>query len=155
MQLRICSGRHFEETFGTHLGEKPYKCNQCVYASARAGSLKTHLKTHSGEIQCTLCDYASVTAGNLRTHLKIHLGEKSYKCNQWDYASVRHVIWGHIWKCTLEKSHTNAANATMHPFGQIVWGHIWKLILEKSKNKCNQCDNESVGANHLRTHLKT
>ena len=92
MQLRICSGRHFEETFGTHRGEKPYKCNQCVYASARAGSLKTHLKTHSGEIQCTLCDYASVTAGNLRTHLKIHLGEKSYKCNQWDYASVRHVI---------------------------------------------------------------
>ena len=30
-------------------GEKPNKCNQCEYASSRADTLRTHLKTHSGE----------------------------------------------------------------------------------------------------------
>ena len=32
-----------------HSEERLNKCNQCDYASSRAGNLKTHLKTHSGE----------------------------------------------------------------------------------------------------------
>ena len=31
--------------------EKSNKCNQCDFASTRAGNLRTHLKTHSGENQ--------------------------------------------------------------------------------------------------------
>merc|ERR1712218_523936 len=63
---------------------KSNKCNQCDYASSRAGHLRTHLKTHSGENsnKCNQCDYASSSAGNLRAHLKRHRGEKSNKCNQ-------------------------------------------------------------------------
>ena len=33
---------------------KSHKCNQCDYASSRAGNLRTHLKTHSGEISLDL-----------------------------------------------------------------------------------------------------
>ena len=57
---------------------KPNKCNQCDYASSRAGDLRTHLKTHSGEKsnKCDQCDFASSRAGHLRTHLKMHSGEK-------------------------------------------------------------------------------
>ena len=66
-----------------------YKCDQCDYASSRAGDLRRHLKTHSGEkpYKCDQCDYASSQAGHLRTHLKTHSGEKSNKCNQCNYAS--------------------------------------------------------------------
>ena len=32
-----------------HIEEKLTKCHQCDYASSRADSLRTHLKTHSGE----------------------------------------------------------------------------------------------------------
>ena len=80
---------------------KENKCNQCNYASSRAGDLRKHLKTHSGEKlnKCNQCDYASSQAGNLIRHIKTHSGEKSNKCNQCDYASSRglvQVIRGHI-----------------------------------------------------------
>ena len=39
---------------------------------------------------------------------------------------LKHAIWGHIWKCTVEKSQTNATNVTMHLLRQEIWGHIWK-----------------------------
>ena len=63
-------------------------CNQCDYVSINAGSLRTHLKTHTVEksSKCNQCDYASSQASDLRTHVKIHTGEKSNKCNQCDYA---------------------------------------------------------------------
>ena len=73
----------------THSGEKTNKCNQCQYASFYASHLRTHLKTHSGERanKCNQCEYASSQASHLRTHLKTHSGEKTNKCNQCEYAS--------------------------------------------------------------------
>ena len=49
---------------------KSNKCNQCDYASSRAGDLRQHLKTHSGDKgnKCTPCDYASSHAGKLSRH---------------------------------------------------------------------------------------
>ena len=32
-------------------GEKSNNCNQCNYASSQAGKIRTHLKTHSGEME--------------------------------------------------------------------------------------------------------
>ena len=66
-----------------HSGEKSNKCNQCDFASSRAGDLRRHLKTHIGEKsnKCNQCDFASTQAGDLRRHLKTHSGEKSSKCN--------------------------------------------------------------------------
>ena len=70
---------------------KSNKCNQCDYASSRAGDLRKHIKIHSGEKsnKCSQCDYASSWASGLRVHLKIHSGEKPKKCNQCDFASSR------------------------------------------------------------------
>ena len=57
-----------------HSGEKSNNCNQCDFASVRAGDLNTQLKRHSGEKsnKCNQCDYASSDAGYLRRHLKKH-----------------------------------------------------------------------------------
>ena len=43
------------------------------------------------------------------------------------------AIWGDIWKCTVEKSQTNAASVTMHLLEQVIWGNIWKRTVEKSQ----------------------
>ena len=58
-----------------------HKCNQCEYTSFRRGSLRGHLKTHSGEKlnKCNQCDYASTQANTLRAHVNTHSGEKSNK----------------------------------------------------------------------------
>ena len=68
----------------TKTGMKSHKCNQCDFATYKAGNLRIHSKMHSGEkpIKCNQCDYASSWAHNLRTHLKIHSREKSNKCSQ-------------------------------------------------------------------------
>ena len=63
-----------------HIGDKvAHNCNQCEYTSSRAGNLRLHLETHSGERsnKCNQCDFASSWASSLRVHLKIHSGEKS------------------------------------------------------------------------------
>ena len=58
-----------------HTDEKSNKCNQCDYATSRAGDLRRHLKTHSGEKpnKCNQCDFASSHASDLRRHLKTHI----------------------------------------------------------------------------------
>ena len=46
---------------------------------------------------------------------------------------LMHSLWGDIWKHTVEKSQTNAANVTMPLLRQAVWGDIWKGTVEKSQ----------------------
>ena len=62
-------------------GKSSKKCNQCDYATSYASSLRTHLKTHSGEKsnKCNQCDYASSQAGNLKKHFELHSPGKSNK----------------------------------------------------------------------------
>ena len=57
---------------------KSNKCNQCDYASSRAGNLRTHLIKHTGEKsdKCNQCDYATSDRRNFFKHLKTHNGEK-------------------------------------------------------------------------------
>ena len=59
--------------------------------SSRAGDLRKHLTTHSGEkpSKCNQCDYASSRAGNLRKHLKTHRRENPQEC---DYAAIMHQL---------------------------------------------------------------
>ena len=69
--------------------------------------------------RCNQCDYASSYASHLRTHLKTHSGEKSNKCNQCDYVYFRASdLNKHLRK--VEKSQTNATNATMPTFWQVI-----------------------------------
>ena len=92
-------------------------CNQCDFACSDPSSLRTHLKTHSGDKlnKCNQCDYRSSRASNLRTHLKTHSGEKSNKCNE---RNGMHIIW----KYTCYAMHVESK--------------LWMLNLDVL-NKCN------------------
>ena len=95
-----------------------------------------HIQKHTlekSQNKCSQCDFAFSRAGDLRRHLKTHSGEKSYKCNQCDFASSYAKFWEHIWKRTVGKRQTNATSATMPSLMQAIWGSIWKCIVEKSQ----------------------
>ena len=128
----MLSLRHLKRHLKTQSGEKSNKCNKCVYASSYKSHLRQHMKTHRGEKK-NECDYESSYKSHLMQHMKTHSGEKSNNCNKCDYASFIKVIWGNIWKFTVEKSKTIATNATMRPLIKVIWGNILKRKVEKSK----------------------
>ena len=66
-----------------------------------------------------------------------------------------HLIWGHIWRHTSEKSRTNASNVIMLSLRQAISVDIWKCTVEKKSHKCKQCDYAFSQAGNLRKHLKS
>ena len=56
------------------VGEKPFKCTFCEYATAQNSTLKIHLKRHHSKattIECTLCNQA-FPQPELAEHLQQH-----------------------------------------------------------------------------------
>ena len=60
------------------LTHRPYKCPQCDYAAAQLTTLKSHVRSHTGErpYKCPSCDYTAVQPYALRVHQRKHTGEK-------------------------------------------------------------------------------
>ncbi|KAI1695765.1 zinc-finger double domain-containing protein [Ditylenchus destructor] len=113
----------------SHTGEKPFKCNQCSYASNNSGNLLVHMRRHTGEkpFKCEQCLYAATTKAALQVHLRTHTGEKPYKCNQCSYA------------CTSQSS------LTIHQ----------RTHTGEKPFKCEQCPYATITASSLNRHIHT
>ncbi|XP_074853710.1 zinc finger protein 408 [Carettochelys insculpta] len=135
---------------------KVCKCAICERYLANPGSLRNHMRLHTGEKPyiCPYCGKDFRQQGNLRGHLRLHTGEKPYKCRFCGDAFPqlpelrRHLIshTGEAHLCTvcgkaLKDPHTLRAHERLHtgerPF------------------KCEKCGKAYTLATKLRRHQKS
>uniref|UniRef100_A0A8C4U0Q3 Zinc finger protein 408 n=1 Tax=Falco tinnunculus TaxID=100819 RepID=A0A8C4U0Q3_FALTI len=90
-------------------GPKGCQCAICGRYLANPGSLRNHMRLHTGErpYACPYCGKDFRQQSNLREHLRLHTGEKPYKCrfcgDAFPKLSVGHTLREHLRLHTGEK----------------------------------------------------
>ncbi|KAJ8414089.1 hypothetical protein AAFF_G00066870 [Aldrovandia affinis] len=140
----------------THSGEKAHCCSYCGKRFGRADLLKAHKRTHTGErpFGCGVCGKSYGQPGQLRIHKRIHTGERPYCCPHCGKRFSEH----NQLKVHL-RTHTGEkpyhCTVCEKTFGNAGNLRIHQRIHTGEKPySCSQCDKRFNGLGDLKTHYR-
>uniref|UniRef100_F7EV44 C2H2-type domain-containing protein n=1 Tax=Ornithorhynchus anatinus TaxID=9258 RepID=F7EV44_ORNAN len=94
------------------MGEKPFKCDQCIYVASNQHEVTRHARqVHNGPkpLTCPHCDYKTADRSNFKKHVELHVNPRQFLCPVCDYAASK--------KCNLQyhikSRHPGCSSITM------------------------------------------
>ncbi|XP_061886446.1 zinc finger and SCAN domain-containing protein 2-like isoform X1 [Entelurus aequoreus] len=132
------------------------QCNLCPKLLANPGSLRNHMKLHTGEKPhiCQHCGKSFSQKGNLDSHLRIHNGERPFPCSECDLSFSRKAEL-----CRHMFSHTRGGFLCSYCGKSLRDPHTLKsherLHTGDRPHRCIVCGKGYTMATKLRRHIKS
>ena len=136
---------------------KVHRCKECLKIYSRAGTLKVHMRKHTGErpFECLECGKRFAEKGNLSTHQRIHSGERPYKCSD---CQQTFTTQGHL--TDHRRTHTGDRPFECKQCKQTFKRSSTLKIHERRHTgdrpyPCPHCEKAFTESGNLRTHIRT
>ena len=114
------------------------------------------LDVKAGETACALCHQAFKSTKSLRTHMKTHTGETGYSCQCGKVLALRIMLDLHQKSCGQDKSHWCKACNLGYTTKQALVHHLkakYGPALTKEELTCATCDKEFQVVKTMREHM--
>ncbi|KAI1720576.1 zinc-finger double domain-containing protein [Ditylenchus destructor] len=133
-----------------------FKCSECAYATSYPWSLKTHMRTHTGEkpFKCSLCSHTTTTSWDMEKHTRTHTKEKPYKCSECAFATGdSSTLQKHMRTHTGEKPYKCSECSYTTTTSWALNRHMRNHTGEKPY-KCSQCAYDTGDSSALQKHMR-